>query len=295
MRQLILIFLILLFSLSCQQGQTEAPGGELKRYDLRGKILAVDKAKKKAEVDHEEIPGFMPRMTMTFPIKGDWLWEDLKPGVDIRAELVVDNTADEPYWLEKVVIVAAANPAGPLPEGKEPEQIGQEPPPVSLTDQDGKRISFKDYQGKALALTFIYRECPLADYCIKMSRQFSDLALQINENAELRDKIRLLSISFDPERDTPAKLREYGVGYLGNPEKPDFTVWRLAVGDDKNVRTLAEFFNLKYEVNEDNKAEINHNLVTAVIAPDGKVAKMLPGNRWTNEELLRELGSTLEK
>ncbi|HMO80863.1 MAG TPA: SCO family protein [Pyrinomonadaceae bacterium] len=295
MRQLILIFLILLFSLSCQQGQTEAPGGELKRYDLRGKILAVDKAKKKAEVDHEEIPGFMPRMTMTFPIKGDWLWEDLKPGVDIRAELVVDNTADEPYWLEKVVIVAAANPDAPLPEVKEPEQIGQEPPPVSLTDQDGKRISFKDYQGKALALTFIYRECPLADYCIKMSRQFSDLALQINENAELRDKIRLLSISFDPERDTPAKLREYGVGYLGNPEKPDFTVWRLAVGDDKNVRTLAEFFNLKYEVNEDNKAEINHNLVTAVIAPDGKVAKMLPGNRWTNEELLRELGSTLEK
>lgn len=295
MRQSILIFFISLISLSCQQGQTEGPVGELKRYDLRGKILAVDKAKKKAEVDHEEIPGFMPRMTMTFPIKEDWLWDDLKPGVDIRAELVVDNTADEPYWLENVAIVSAANPDAPVPEVKEPEQLGKEPPSVSLTDQNGRRFSLKDYQGKALAITFIYRECPLADYCIKMSKNFSDLALELNKNEELKDRVRLLTISFDPERDTPAKLREYGAGYLGNPAKPDFTVWQLAVGDEKEVRTLAEFFNLKYEVNEDNKAEINHNLVTAVIAPDGKVAKMLPGNRWTNEELLRELGSTIEK
>jgi protein SCO1 len=293
MRSFIIFFAAVFLLSACQNGAKNETEKELKRYDLRGKVLSVDRDAKKAEIDHEEIPGFMPRMIMTFPIKEDWVWDDLMPGVEIRAELVVDNTADEPYWLEKVGIIAAPNPDAPPLEVKEPAQIGQEPPSVTLTNQDGRRISFKDYRGKALAITFIYRECPLADFCIQMSRNFSDLAREIIDSDELRDKIRLLSISFDPERDTPAKLKDYGTGYLGNPAKPDFTVWQLAVGDDANVKILADFFNLKYEVNEDNKAEINHNLVTAVIAPDGRVAKMLPGNRWTNNDLLRELKSVI--
>jgi protein SCO1/2 len=291
----IILIALILTTAGCRSGQTDEPKGELKkRYEFRGKVVSVDRAARKAEIDHEEIPGFMPPMTMTFPIKEDWVWDDLLPGVGIRAELVVDNTADEPYWLEKIGIIGAPDPGLPQPAETEPKQIGQTVPAVTLTDQDGKRISTADYKGKALAITFIYAECPLPDACIKMSQQFSDLAIQLNSSEEYRDNVRLLSISFDPQRDTPAKLRQYGIGYLGNPEKPDFTVWNLAVGEDKEVRKLADFFGLQYSVDDEDKAVINHNLVTAVISPEGKVVKLLPGNRWSSEELMLELRKALQ-
>ena len=169
----------------------------------------------------------------------------MTPGAEIRAELVVDEKSD--YWLENIGIIAAPNPNQPAPPVDERfAQIGKEIPDFKLTNQDGKRFSLKDYRGKALAITFIYAQCPLPDYCIRMSTNFSDLANQVRET-DLKDKIRLLSISFDPERDTPEKLKQYGTGYLGKDAKPDFTVWQLAVGSDKEVREVADFFGLRYE------------------------------------------------
>ncbi len=280
----------LLFVSACQEKAAEAPAGELKRYPLKGKIISVDRANKKAKVDHEAIPDFMPAMEMDFPIHEDWVWEELVPGSEIRAELVVDNSAPEPYWLEKIGIIASAKPGQPVPEIDERfAQIGKEVPDFQLTDQDGKRISINDYRGKALAITFIYAQCPLPDYCIKMSTLFSDAALRIMNEPEARDRFRLLSISFDPGRDTPEKLKSYGLGYLGKDAKPDFTVWQLAVGSEKEVRTVADFFGLRYEVDETDKAQFNHSLRTAVISPEGKVTKIFAGNEWTVNDLIREL------
>ncbi len=140
-----------------------------------------------------------------------------------------------------------------------------------------------------MAVTFIYRECPLPDYCIRMSQHFSDLANQLHDDAEAKEKIRLLSISFDPERDTPEKLKQYGLGYLGKGSKADFTIWQLAVGADKEVRAVADFFGLRYEVDQTDKTQFNHSLRTAVIGPDGTVKKIFAGNEWTTEDLLKEL------
>ena len=232
----------------------------------------------------------MPAMTMDFPIHEDWVWNELTPGSEIRAELVVDNSAKEPYWLEKIGILAAAKPGQPTPNVDERfAQLGKEIPDFELTNQDGKRISMKDFRGKALAITFIYAQCPLPDYCIKMSTNFSDTANRIMSEPEARDKFRLLSISFDPERDTPEKLKSYGLGYLGKGAEPDFSVWQLAVGSDKEVRAVADFFGLRYEVDPNDKTQFNHSLRTAVISPDGKVTKIFPGNEWTPNDLIREM------
>jgi Uncharacterized protein SCO1/SenC/PrrC, involved in biogenesis of respiratory and photosynthetic systems len=292
----LLIFLSFVFIFACQTKNQETPKASenAQRYPLRGKVVSVDKEKKKAEIDHEEIPGFMKKMTMSFPIHAEWVWDELKPGVEIRAELVVDETAKEPYWLENIGIIAAPNPNQPVPPIDERfAQIGKEIPDFKLTNQDGKRFSLKDYRGKAVAITFIYAQCPLPDYCIKMSANFSDLNNNVI-NSEYRDKIRLLTISFDPERDTPEKLKQYGLGYMGKGAKPDFTVWQLAVGSDKEVREVADFFGLRYEVDPNDKTQFNHSLRTAVIAPDGKVRKIFTGNEWTAGELQRELLATLE-
>lgn len=291
MRYLILFLSVIFLFTACPKPQSE---GETKRYNLRGKVVEVDRAKKTAKIAHEEIPEMpMPAMTMDFQIRADWVWDDLTKDSEIRAELVV--TKDE-YWLENIGIVAAPNPNNPAPTpNKNFAQVGQEIPDFTLTNQDGKRFSMKDYRGRALAITFIYTKCPLPNYCILMSRHFSDLAVQLNNSdSDLKDKIRLLSVSFDPKIDTPAKLREYGIGYLGNPAKPDFTVWQLATGTEKEVRAVADFFGLQYEVDANDQTQFNHSLRTAVVAPDGKVTKIFAGSEWTPNELLREMQATLK-
>ncbi|MGH9948948.1 MAG: SCO family protein [Pyrinomonadaceae bacterium] len=288
-----LLMMIAAFAFSsCQSGgaaNSNSPS-TAKRYTLKGKIVSVDKVAKKAKIDHEDIPGFMEAMTMDFPIHEDWVWDELQPGAEIRAELVVDNSAKEPFWLEKIGIVAVANPNQPAPPVNENfAQVGQTVRDFSLTNQDGKRISIKDFRGKALAITFIYARCPLPDYCIKMSTNFSDLANLINKDDALKEKFALLSISFDPENDTPAKLRAYGLGYMGKGAT-DLGVWQLTVGNDNEVKKIADFFGLRYEIDANDKTQINHSLRTAVIAPDGKVTKIFAGNEWTPAQLLNELG-----
>lgn len=295
MRKAILFLLLtVLLASACATSptQTQNASADAKRYNLKGTIVAVDKAKKKATIKHDEIPGYMEAMTMDFPIKDDWVWDDLTKDSEIRAELVVDKDG---YWLEKIGIIAAPNPNQPAPPVNDKfVQIGKEVPNFTLTNQDGKRFSLKDYRGKALAITFIYSRCPLPEYCILMSKHFSDLANQLHDNAELKDKIRLLSVSFDPATDTPEKLKQYGLGYLGKDSKADFTVWQLAVGSEKEVKEVADFFGLFYQLDEQDKAQFNHSLRTAVIAPDGKVTKIFPGSDWTTNDLLRELQVTLK-
>jgi protein SCO1/2 len=292
--KIVVILSLVLIAASCKNADVSnanaGASASAKRYPLKGTVVSVDKQNKTAKIEHEDIPGFMEAMTMDFPIHETWVWNDLTPGSEIQAELVVDNAAKDPFWLEKIGISAAPRPGQePPPTGENAPQIGKAVPDIKLTDQDGKRFSLVDYRGKAVAVTFIYRECPLPEYCIKMSQNFSDAANRIALDPGLREKTRLVSVSFDPARDTPEKLRQYGQGYLGNAAKPDFSIWRLAVGTDKEVRALADFFGLKYEVDANDKAIINHSLVTAVIGPDGTVKKLLPGNRWTVDELVASL------
>ena len=293
--RILFLFIIVLFTFSaCQQQDAKKTSGEAKRYPLKGKVVSVDKAKKKAKIEHEEIPGFMEAMTMDFPIYEDWVWENLAPGAQVHAELVVDSSADEPYWLEKIGIVALPQPGqAEVPLNDKFVQVGKEVPNFNLVNQDGKKFSLNDYRGKALAVTFIYRECPLPEFCIKMSRHFSDMANQIAADPVGKKNVRLLSISFDPERDTPEKLRQYGLGYLGTDAKDDFTVWQLAVGPDKDVKAVADFFGLRYETDAEDKTQINHSLITAVISPEGKVTRVFSGGDWTTDQIMSELNSTL--
>jgi protein SCO1/2 len=300
MRLFILMFTAVLLFVQCGTGGAPketgkfVAGANAKRYDLKGKVVSVNKEKKEASIAHEEIPGFMSAMTMDFPIKEDWVWGVLSEGAEIQADLVVDNESGK-FWLENPRIVASTVSEKAPPVREDAAAVGKHVVDFTLTDQDGKPVSPKDYEGKAWAITFIYADCPLPNYCILMSKNFSDLANRLAENADLRDRIKLLSISFDPGKDTPEKLRKYGLGYLGkNSKAADFSVWKLAVGEDGKVRKIADFFGLRYEVDAENKAHFNHSLRTVVIGPDGKVRKVFTGNDWSVDDLFSELKKALE-
>jgi len=287
----VILFFVLIVCTACKPSADVSESGNLKRFPFKGKVVAVNKAKKSATIAHEEIKGYMDAMTMDFPIKDDWVWEDLAPESEIRAELVV-SSGD--YWLEQIGIIALPKPGEtPLSNPSNPDITGKEVPDFPLTNQDGKRISLKNFRGKALAITFIYSKCPLPNFCIAMSTRFSDATKLVEANPDLKDRVRLLSISFDPENDTPDTLKKYGLGYLGKNAKADFIVWQLATGNPAEVKNVADFFGLKYEKDPNDKNQIIHSLRTAVITPDGKVKSMLRGSDWTAEDLVNELRAAL--
>src|SRR5262245_30892956 len=137
------ISFVLIFS-SCAKTESKKVSPDAKRFTLKGKVVSVDRGSKKAKIDHQDIPGYMDAMTMDFPIREDAVWDELKPGVDIQADLVVDN-ANAQFWLENISISSAPNAnQAALPVNENFAQVGQTVPDFSLTNQDGKHISLAD-------------------------------------------------------------------------------------------------------------------------------------------------------
>jgi protein SCO1/2 len=160
-----------------------------------------------------------------------------------------------------------------------------------MINQDGKKISLKQYRDRALLLTFIYTRCPLPDYCPLMSRNFSQISQELQKNPGLKDKVRLLSMSVDPDYDKPKVLREYGAKYLGSNNPQAFKQWEFASGTPEQVKNVAQFFGLNYWPEKD---QIIHGLRTAIISPDGKVVKVYRGNQWKPEEVMKELENLMD-
>lgn len=71
------------------------------RYELKGKIISIDKPAKQLTVDHEAVPGFMGAMTMAYPVKDERALDIVSPGDHVTAKVVSSNGA---YWLEEVIV-----------------------------------------------------------------------------------------------------------------------------------------------------------------------------------------------
>ena len=262
--------------------QTEKPLPQ-QRFDLRGKVVGVDRSAATVRVAHEAIPGYMAAMTMDYPLKDQWALDVLKPGQTIAATLVV---ATDRAWLEGIVVTEEAKPEGNslAPPGTARPVLGQEVPDFPLVNQDGKQIHLHQYHGQALLLTFIYTRCPLPDYCPRMSKNFATILEGLCSDPKLSHSTHLLSISIDPEYDKPAVLRRYGLECAGNAHS--FDRWDFASGTPEQVQNVAGFFGLKYWTEG---GQIVHALVTAIVGPDGRVVKLYPGNEWQPADVLADL------
>jgi protein SCO1/2 len=293
LNKFIFVFLltILFFSFACQRNANPNAAAEgAKRYELNGTVVSVDKQARKAKIEHDEIKGYMPAMTMDFPIKEDWVLRELRPNDKVAADLVVERDAN--YYLENFKIMAtgrdAAGNSQPFTTAGA-DLIGKEVLPFPLTNQDGKRFKLTDYKGKNLILTFIFTRCPDPNMCVVMSLNFSDLENKIRQNPELAESTRLLSVTFDPEYDTPAILRSYAVGYQGKDAPHDFKIWNLATGSPQEIKDVEDFFGAAATRGEENR--LIHNLRTALIDKDGKIVKIYAGNGWKPADVLADLQS----
>jgi protein SCO1/2 len=165
-------------------------------------------------------------------------------------------------------------------------KAGDQAPDTTLTDQDGKPLSLADFKGSAVALTFIYTRCPLPQYCPLLDRRFSEVQGLVAADPELRGKVRLVSVSFDPKFDRAEVLNAHAKKLGADPD-----VWRFATADERTVDRFAVQFGVNVIREKDDT--ITHNLRTAVIDPAGRVTAILENNEWTADTLARALEDAL--
>jgi protein SCO1/2 len=102
-------------------------------------------------------------------------------------------------------------------------------PEFSLIERDGRRITLSDLKDKVWIVNFIYTNCP--DTCPIQSAQMRE----IQEDSKNEKDLRLVSITVDPERDTPEVLTEYANRFSADPER-----WFFLTGEKETIYKFAQ-------------------------------------------------------
>lgn len=257
-------------------------------YFASGLVLRIDRQHLAIQVSCQAIPGYMDAMVMTLPVRKAAALDGLKPGVSIDFELSVDrntayaqnirvhayeNTAQEPMAARQLEILSAATRAS---SPAEPSlQIGQAVPDFTLTDQNHETTQLARFAGKVVAITFIYTRCPLPNFCFRMSNNFGVLRQRFADR--MGKDLVLLSVTFDPEHDTPEVLAQYATTWT-----KDQTGWHFLTGSAADIQKVCS--RLRVSASQD-EGFMTHSLHTAIIDRRGRLAANLEGNEYTAKQL----------
>lgn len=261
---------------------TAAAGAQ--RYAISGQILVVNTAKQSLSIKHHDIVGYMPAMTMTFEVARPDLMVGREPGETIVGTLEVDDTSGKIVEITHVGKEPLPDRSGGSPLAAVMLGLGDTVPDAALIDQNDKRRAFAEWRGTPTLITFIYTRCPLPNYCPLMDRNFAAIQRQGAADPALKGKFRLVSVSFDPEHDTPAILKEHAYKLHADP-----TVWSFLTADQVTVDRFAAKFGVSVTREGGAPGEITHNLRTTLIDADGKILRIYTGSEWTVEGALADL------
>lgn len=138
----------------------------------------------------------------------------------------------------------AASPVAPLPQSSHPTPTAELPvlgeaPGFELTNQDGARVKLSDFRGKVVLMNFVYTSCPGACHL----QNFDLLMVRKGLDEASRQGLVLLSISFDPEVDTPQVLKEYAAA-----RSFDVPGWHFLTGTPDEIARVTEAYGVVYEL-----------------------------------------------
>lgn len=256
---------------------------EPRQYEVRGQILGVDADRREVLVDHEDIAGFMPAMTMSYKVRDPQLLADKKPGDLFTATLVVEEANG---YLSTMTTTGHApiKNAAAVPEITDSDLLkeGDVVPGDALVDQSGSPRPLTSLRGHRIALTFIYSRCPIPEFCPLMNKHFGAIQEEIRKSPDMND-VRLVSVTLDPDFDTPAVLEKHAKGAGADPR-----LWYFATGKRDDVLAFAKRFGVLTEPGE-SQGVVVHNLRTAVIDAEGRLVSVHTGNMWTPAELVADL------
>lgn len=264
---------------------TAALPPDAKIFEVKGVVKEVLPAENQVRIEHERIPDYMDAMTMLFDVKDTNELTGLAPGDNISFRMIV---TDDDGWIDRITrlgittpVVANAPDTFRRAREVEPLKVGDAMPNYSFTNEFGNEVKLEEFKGKAVAFTFIFTRCPYPDYCPRMSKGFEAVQKLLKSSANAPTNWHLLSITIDPQFDTPTVLKNYATTY-----RYDSNRWSYLTGPLIDITAIAEQFGLLFWRPDPNQpAGINHNLRTVVLTASGKVHKVFPENRWTPEEV----------
>jgi protein SCO1/2 len=278
---------MLLVSACSRTGSGQGAADE-KSYPVKGEVISVDPVRNVMVVSHGAIEGLMPAMTMEFAVSaGDAAV--VKPGQHIRARLVPVQTGD--WRLEKIwpddqataAAVAAENNAlrqDTIIRGQSAYRaIGEKIPDFALYDQDGQVVQSARFHGRQIMLNFIYTRCPVASMCPAATAKM--MQTQKLARAAGVKNLELVSITLDPDYDTPGVLKEYA-----KARGIDTSNFSFLTGSDNAIKDLLTQFGV---IAEFDGGLIKHTLSTLLIDENGRIAHRADGSAWEPKEFVARM------
>lgn len=262
-----------------------AQPADARTYEVKGVVLEILPDGKSARIRHEAIPGYMDAMTMPFRVPDAKDLSGVKPADIVTFRL---NVTEERGWIDHIKVVGQEEKVTTIPHVRlvrsvEPLETGDTLPDYPFTNQLGKVFRTADFKGSALAVTFIFTRCPFPDFCPKMTKGFAAAQKLLKADNGTPKNVHFLSLSFDPEHDTPATLLSYGKAY-----NIDFANWTLASGAILEIDDITERFGVEF-TRDESGVNFNHKLRTVVLDTRGRVHHIFIGNTWEPSELVEKM------
>lgn len=263
-----------------------------RRYPLHGQVQSLDAAHQLVVVKHDEIKGFMPAMTMPYEVDKGIQVDAFTAGDLIDATLVVFSNGAQLAEIKKVGSAPVEKPPAeaPMPaaaSGFELLRAGETVPAGAFVDQDGRKRTFASFKGEPVVMTFIYTKCPLPTFCPLMDRHFATLQKTLKTDPALKS-VHLVTVSFDPETDTPAVLKRHA-----KTLDADLSRWTFLTGDRDAIDQFAARFGVSVSRAMNDPRDITHNLRTVIVSGDGKLVKTYTGNDWSPDQVVADLRTTV--
>jgi len=259
-----------LVNLACGLSSTE-------RYQVEGVIQGVDRERSQVLIAHQDIPNFMPAMTMSFDVASPSVLEGVVPGDRVR--FVLERNATLLVVSEIDVLEAGAGISG---GGLSPLANAEPAPDFELTDQAGALRSLSDLRGQAILLDFVFTRCP--GPCPLLTAAHAELQRQLP--AALAARTHLVSISLDPAYDTPERLLAYA-----DARGADLSRWWFLTGAPEPVSDVVR----AYQVGSIRQPDglIDHTVITFLIDPQGRIVQRYFGLTTPAADIIRDVGQVL--
>ena len=160
------------------------------------------------------------------------------------------------------------------------------PPDKSLldykfTNELGQAVSFNDFRGQALGITFFYTRCPLPEYCPRLSKNFQAASQKLKALPNAPTNWHFISVSFDPQDDTPQALKAYGEYYQYDPAH-----WSFLTGPAEQIGELARQSGLTYE---STNGIFNHDFRTLIVDAAGHLQMVFPTGGDLSDAIVEEI------
>ena len=247
-------------------------------YQVVGVVQSVDVETRQIRIAHDDIEGFMPAMTMNFDVASSDLLQAAGPGDRVRFALERSAT------LLRITAIENLGPSGSSGArlGMAAAPADEPAPEFTLTDQEGEPLALADLRGGAVLLDFVFTRC--AGPCPILTS--AHVSLQRKLPADVAERTRFVSVSIDPEYDTPARLKSYA-----EERGADLASWSFVTGDPEQVREILRDYHVGTIVQPD--GTLDHLVITFLIDPEGRIARRYLGLQQPEDAIVADLREVL--